>query len=218
MYPCFPLHCPAYASLTAAAGLQALTPYSVGLCNIVQHNTMQCCVVAALVMSICYAMQAIAYTAPVASPASSPPIYGGYHSSPAPASPFSPMASPASPLFGIQSNSAAYSPAQVASPRAVAYSPAPGGYYSPAAQRSPRAGATPLFGTPTPSPPPTQLTQYSPPAPYLPQGYGAAPSSPALTPRFTPKPYYTITAGEAHSLKAELTVYSALHMMQLQSS
>ena len=129
----------------------------------------------------------IAYSSPFGSPASTPNSYGGYYAYPSTASPFSSSLSPATPLFGIQTTPAAYSP----SPRLPAASPGPVPYYSPPVTHSPLASPSTLFGSTRVSPPAVASpSPYTSPAPYAPKAYGAAPNSPAISPGTSPGPYY----------------------------
>lgn len=122
---------------------------------------------------------------------SGPQSYGGYYAYPPLANPFAPSVTSATPLFGIQTTPAMYSP-----------SPMP--YYSsPSSYSLPSSLAT-LFGGPAISPQATAdsalytripaTTPYG--RAYSSGGYGASAYGPALSPSPSPSasPYYGMAA------------------------
>ena len=150
----------------------------------------------------CYATQvSYGYGTP-ASSASSRQSYGSYYSY---ASPATPSPTPAPQLFGMQlapaayrpsaasfTGSSPYSPAPVATLRPSASSPASVPYYGLPAADSQSAPPATLFGAPRVSPPALGLSPYASPVAYGPNAYGAAPYSPASSPRASP--YYGLPA------------------------
>jgi len=122
---------------------------------------------------------------------SGPQSYGGYYAYPPLANPFAPSVTSATPLFGIQTTPAVYSP-----------SPMP--YYSSSSSYSSASSPATLFGSPAISPQAaadSALYARTPAATsygggYSFGGYGTSAYGPALSPSPSPSasPYYGMAA------------------------
>lgn len=158
----------------------------------------------------CWASQVTYGYGGLASRTSSPQSYGGCYSS---ASPVTPSRTPTSQLFGMRPAPAAYSPAPVATSRPSASSSASLPYYGPPpVAYVPSAPPSTLFGGLRVSPPVLGSSPYASPAAYSPNAYGAAPYSPASSPRASPYHGLPATGRKACVLCKACMLCSAHHI------